>query len=75
METATKVIIVMGGILATIGIGWLLTGVFDYFAGRKNGNPQMMDQGMTSIICGAAVAAISSSIAAAIVAGMQAISF
>ena len=75
MQISTKVIIAMGAVLAVIGLGWLLTGAFDYFAGRKNGNPQMMDQGMTSMISGGAIAVISGGVATAIVAAMNAINF
>lgn len=50
METAVRVVTAMGAILAIVGLGWVLTGAFDYFAGRKNGSPQMMDQGFTSMI-------------------------
>ncbi|HEN4417482.1 TPA: hypothetical protein ACGSAW_000279 [Streptococcus pyogenes] len=75
MDTAVRVVIALGGVLAIIGLGWVLTGTFDYFAGRKNGNPQMMDQGMTSMISGGAIAAISAGVAAAIVAAMRAITF
>ncbi|MGT2637019.1 hypothetical protein ACVRWL_04370 [Streptococcus ratti] len=75
MATATRVVIALGAILAIVGLGWVLTGAFDYFAGRKNGNPQMMDQGMTSMISGGAIAAISTGVSAAIVAAMNAISF
>ena len=75
MQIATKVIIAMGAVLAVIGLGWLLTGAFDYFAGRKNGNPQMMDQGMTSMISGGAIAVISGGVATGIVAAMNAINF
>ncbi|EPW38759.1 hypothetical protein SAG0074_00275, partial [Streptococcus agalactiae CCUG 44186] len=56
METAVRVVTAMGAILAIVGLGWVLTGAFDYFAGRKNGSPQMMDQGFTSMISGGALA-------------------
>ncbi|HFH8540387.1 hypothetical protein [Streptococcus pluranimalium] len=75
MDTAVRVVTALGAVLAIVGLGWVLTGAFDYFAGRKNGNPQMMDQGMTSMISGGAIAAISAGVAAAIVAAMRAISF
>ncbi|HEM9563215.1 TPA: hypothetical protein U3L29_000381 [Streptococcus agalactiae] len=75
MDTAVRVVIALGAVLAIVGLGWVLTGAFDYFAGRKNGNPQMMDQGMTSMISGGAIAAISAGVAAAIVAAMRAITF
>ena len=34
MEIATKVIIGLGGILTLTALGWLLTGLYDYFGGR-----------------------------------------
>lgn len=75
MQTAIKVVTALGAVLSVVGLGWLLTGAFDYFSGRKNGNPQMMDQGMTSMISGGAVAVLSGGIAAAIIAAMQSIHF
>ena len=75
MDTAVRVVTALRAVLAIVGLGWVLTGAFDYFAGRKNGNPQMMDQGMTSMISGGAIAAIAAGVAAAIVAAMRAISF
>ncbi|MHA2621972.1 hypothetical protein ACXZ71_00930 [Streptococcus agalactiae] len=75
MDTAIRVVTALGAILGIVGLGWVMTGAFDYFAGRKNGNPQMMDQGMTSMISGGAITAISVGVAAAIVAAMRAISF
>ena len=75
MDTAVRVVIALGAVLSIVGLGWVLTWAFDYFAGRKNGNPQMMDQGMTSMISGGAIAAISAGVAAAIVAAMRAITF
>ncbi|WP_242258531.1 hypothetical protein [Streptococcus thoraltensis] len=75
MATAIKVVTAIGAILAVVGLSWLLSGAFDYFAGRKNGNPQMMDQGMTSMIAGGAMATISGGVATAIVTAMQAITF
>ena len=75
MDTAVHVVTALGAILAIVGLGWVLTGAFDYFSGRKNGNPAMMDQGMTSMVSGGAIAVISAGVAAAIVAAMRAISF
>lgn len=75
MDTAVRVVTALGAILAIVGLGWVLTGSFDYFSGRKNGNPAMMDQGMTSMVSGGAIAVVSVGVAAAIVAAMRAISF
>ena len=73
MQVATRVIIDMGAVVSAVGLGWLLTGSFDYFAGRKNGNPKMMDQGMTSMISGGVNTVISGGVATAIVAAMNAL--
>lgn len=73
MQVATRVIIAMGAVVSAVGFRWLLTSAFDYFAGRKNGNPQMMDQGTTSMISGGVNAVISGGVATAIVATMNAL--
>lgn len=75
MQIATKVITGLGAILTVVALGWLLTGAFDYFSGRKNQNPQQMDQGMTSMISGGALTVLISGITAAIVSALGAISF
>lgn len=75
MQIATKVITGLGAILTVVALGWLLTGAFDYFSGRKNQNPQQMDQGMTSMISGGALTVLIQGITAAIVSALGAISF
>ena len=54
METAQKVITAVGGIIAIIGLSWILNGAFDFFSGRKNNDPNRQDQGMSSMISGGA---------------------
>lgn len=75
MQIATKVITGLGAILTVVALSWLLTGAFDYFSGRKNQNPQQMDQGMTSMVSGGALTVLISGITAAIVSALGAISF
>lgn len=75
MQIATKVIIGLGAILTLTALGWLLTGLFDYFAGRKNQNPQQMDQGMTAIVSGGALSVLIPGVITAIVSALGAISF
>lgn len=75
MQIATKVITGLGAILTVVALGWLLTGAFEYFSGRKNQNPQQMDQGMTSMISGGALTVLIPGITAAIVSALGAISF
>lgn len=75
METAQKVITAVGGIIAVIGLSWILNGAFDFFSGRKNNDPNRQDQGMSSMISGGALAVLAVSVAAAIVASMGNIKF
>ena len=75
MQIATKVIIGLGAVLTLTSLGWLLTGLFDYFAGRKNQNPQQMDQGMTAIVSGGALSVLIPGVITAIVSALGAISF
>ncbi|WP_019781583.1 hypothetical protein [Streptococcus sobrinus] len=75
METATKVVTALGGIITAIGLGWLLTGAYTFFSGWKNKNPVDQDNGMSGIISGAALGVLAAGITAAIVAGLNAISF
>lgn len=75
MQIATKVIIGLGAMLTLTSLGWLLTGLFDYFAGRKNQNPQQMDQGMTAIVSGGALSVLIPGVITAIVSALGAISF
>ncbi|WP_332384202.1 hypothetical protein [Pseudolactococcus laudensis] len=75
METAQKVITAVGGIIAIIGLSWILNGAFDFFSGRKNNDPNRQDQGMSSMISGGALAVLAVSVAAAIVAAMGNIKF
>ena len=75
METAQKVITAVGGIIAIIGLSWILNGAFDFFSGRKNNDPKRQDQGMSSMISGGALAVLAVSVAAAIVVAMGNIKF
>ena len=75
MEAAQKVITAVGGIIAIIGLSWILNGAFDFFSGRKNNDPNRQDQGMSSMISGGALAVLAVSVAAAIVVAMGNIKF
>ncbi|NCB81680.1 MAG: hypothetical protein EOM38_04630 [Bacilli bacterium] len=75
METAQKVITAVGGIIAIIGLSWILNGAFDFFSGRKNNDPNRQDQGMSSMISGGALAVLAVSVAASIVVAMGNIKF
>ena len=75
MEVVTKIITIMGGLVAIGGLGWRFFGANDFFQGKKNSNAQQTDSGMSSMIYGGGIAAVASGIAAAIVAAINAIQF
>lgn len=75
MEVVTKIITIMGGLVAIGGLEWCFVGSIDFFQGKKNQNAQQTDNGMSSMIYGGGIAAVASGIAAAIVAAINAIQF
>ena len=75
MEVVTKIITIMGGLVAIGGLGWCFVGSIDFFQGKKNQNAQQTDNGMSSMIYGCGLAAVSAGIAAAIVGAINAIQF
>ena len=46
MEVVTKIITVMGALVAIGGLGWAFVGAIEFFQGKKNQNPQQTDNGM-----------------------------
>ena len=74
MEVVTKIITVMGALVAIGGLGWAFVGAIEFFQGKKNQNPQQTDNGMAGMVYGG-LAAVSASIAAAIVAAINSIQF
>ena len=75
MEVVTKIITIMGGLVAIGGLGWCFVGSIDFFQGKKNQNAQQTDNGMSSMIYGGGIAAVAAGIAAAIVAAINSIQF
>lgn len=75
MEVVTKIITIMGGLVAIGGLGWCFVGAIEFFQGKKNQNPQQTDNGMAGMVYGGGLAAVSASIAAAIVAAINSIQF
>lgn len=75
MDIAVKMVGILGAVFAVRGLFSVMTGAMDFFSGRKNDNPTKMDSGMEAMITGGTMAAISSGIAAAIIAAMNAISY
>lgn len=75
MEVVTKIITIMGGLVAIGGLGWCFIGSIDFFQGKKNQNAQQTDNGIASMIYGGGIAAVASGIAAAIVQAINAIHF
>ena len=61
MEVVTKIITVMGALVAIGGLGWAFLGAIAFFQGKKNQNAQLTDNGMAGMIyVGGLAAAINS---------------
>lgn len=75
MDILTKLVTVVGAVFTIRGLFGVFTGAIDFFSGRKNENPQKMDNGIESMIMGGAMAAISAGIATSIIAAINAIKF
>lgn len=75
MDIALKIIGLLGGVLTVKGLVGVLTGANDIYSGRKNENPQKLDNGLESVIWGGAMAAVAGTITAVIIAQMSGISF
>ena len=75
MEVVTKIITVMGALVAIGDLGWAFVGAIEFFQGKKNQNPQQTDNGMAGMVYGGGLAAVASGIAAAIVAAINSIQF
>ena len=43
MEVVTKIITVMGALVAIGGLGWAFVGAIEFFQGKKNQNAQQTD--------------------------------
>ena len=49
MEVVTKIITVMGALVAIGGLGWAFVGAIEFFQGKKNQNAQQTDNGMAGM--------------------------
>lgn len=75
MDVLIKLVGVVGGAFAVIGLFSVLTGAMNFFSGRKNGNGNKVDEGAESMISGGLMAGIAGSITAAIIVAIQNIKF
>ncbi|MFZ2577229.1 MAG: hypothetical protein WAX22_07080 [Lactococcus hircilactis] len=75
MDILTKLVTVVGGVFAVIGLFSVLTGAMNFFTGRKNGNGNKVDEGVESMVSGGIMAGISAGVTAAIIAAIQNIKF
>ncbi|MFK4926721.1 hypothetical protein ACI1TM_08655 [Lactococcus garvieae] len=75
MDVLIKLIGVVGGVFAVRGLFSVLTGAMDFFAGRKNDNPNKVDSGIEAMTSGGLMAGISGGVTAAIIVAIQAIKF
>lgn len=71
MDILNRLVQVIGAVMTIRGLFGVFTGAQDFFSGRKNDNPNKMDNGIESMVTGGAMAAISATIATAIIAALS----
>lgn len=75
MDILIKLVGVVGGIFGVIGLFSVLNGAQNFFSGRKNGNPNKVDEGVESMVSGGIFAGIAGTVTAAIIVAIQNIKF
>lgn len=75
MEIVTKLVTTIGSLVAAIGLVNVLMGVYTWYRGFKNENPEKIDQGISSMILGGVMSSISAGVTVAINAALGNISF
>ena len=75
MEIVTKLVTTIGSLVAAIGLVTVIMGVYTWYRGFKNENPEKIDQGISSMILGGVMSSISAGVTVAINAALGNISF
>ena len=75
MEIVTKLITVIGSIVTVIGLFNVLMGVYTWYRGFKNENPEKIDQGISSMVLGGVMGTIAAAVTVANNAALGNISF
>lgn len=75
MDIAVKIVTFIGTLSGLSGLFWMMSGVYEFFQGRKNRDRSRQDDGQESIVNGLGLFLASAAIAAMIIAAMQAIQF
>lgn len=75
MEIVTKLVTTIGSIITVIGLFNILMGLFTWYKGFKNENPDKIDQGISSMILGGVVGVIAGGVTLAIISALGQISF
>ena len=75
MEIVTKLVTAIGSLVAVIGLFNVLMGVYTWYRGFKNENPEKIDQGISSMVLGGVMGTIAAGVTVAIKAALGNISF
>ena len=75
MEIVTKLVTAIGSLVAVIGLFNVLMGVYTWYRGFKNENPEKIDQGISSMVLGGVRGTIAAGVTVAINAALGNISF
>lgn len=75
MEILTKLITVIGSIVTVIGLVNILMGLYTWYRGFKNENPEKIDQGISSMVLGGVMGSIAAGVTVAVVAALGNIAF
>lgn len=75
MDVIIKLIGVVGSVMVVVGLFWGLLGVWDFFSGQRNNDGNKTEKGITSMVYGGVMAAISGGITTAIINVLQGIQF
>lgn len=75
METVTKLVSIIGSLITVLGLFGVLTGLYTFFRGQKNENPEMVDKGISSMVLGGIVGVVAAGVSASIVTALNSIKF
>ena len=75
METVTKLVTIIGSVITVVGLVGALTGLYTFYRGQKNDNPDMVDKGINSMILGGIVGVVAGGLTATIITNLNSIKF
>ena len=75
METVTKLVTIIGSVITVVGLFGALTGLYTFYRGQKNDNPDLVDKGINSMILGGIVGVVAGGLTATIITNLNSIKF